>query len=112
MPTQDEWGHDPTVQMMRRIFSLMENSQKDLLRDLNISLFDPRLRRARSRARDLFEQTWPLAMQKEIVSNERGATLLYMHCLAHTLSLNGIEVPEQVSSKDERIAMFLRKELR
>lgn len=112
MPTRDEWGHDPAVQMMRRIFSLMEISQKDLLRALNISLFDPRLRRARSRARDLFEQTWPLAMQKEIVSNERGAALLYMHCLARTLSLNGIEVPDRVFPESERIAMFLRKELR
>ncbi len=112
MPARDEWGHDPTVQMMRRIFSLMEKSQKDLLRDLNISSFDPRLRRARSRARDLFEQTWPLATQKEIVANEGGAALLYMHCLAHTLKLNGIEVSERVWPEDDRIVRFLREELK
>ena len=112
MPTQDEWGHDPTVQMMRRIFSLVEKSQKDLLRDLKISSFDPRLRRARSRARDLFEQTWPLATQKEVVVNEGGAALLYMHCLSHALKLNGIEVLEQVWPEDARIVRFLREELR
>jgi len=112
MSIRDEWGYNPTVQMMRRIFSLMENSQRDLLRDLNISSFDPRLRRARSRARDLFEQTWPLAMQKEIVANERGAVLLYMHCFAHTLNLNGIGVPEQVLSRDAKIVRFLREQLK
>jgi hypothetical protein len=112
MQSRDEWDHDPTVQMMRRIFSLMEKSQKDLLRDLNISSFDPRLRRARSRARDLFEQTWPLATQKEVVINEGGAALLYMHCLSHALKLNGIEVSEQIWPEDDRIVRFLRGELR
>jgi len=112
MPARDEWGHDPTVQMMRRIFSLMEKSQKDLLKDLNITPFDPRLRRARSRARDLFEQTWPLATQKEAVVNEGGAALLYMHCLSHALKLNGIEVSEQIWPEDGRIVRFLRGELR
>lgn len=112
MPARDEWGHDPTVQMMRRIFSLMEKSQKDLLKDLNITSFDPRLRRARSRARDLFEQTWPLATQKEVVVNEGGAALLYTHCLSHALKLNGIEVSEQIRPEDDGIVRFLRGELR
>jgi hypothetical protein len=112
MKIDDEWGYDPTVQRMRRIFSLMEKSQKDLLRDLNISSFDPRLRRARFRARDLFEQTWPLATQKEVVVNEGGAALLYMHCLSHALKLNGIEISEQVWLEDDRIARFLREELK
>ncbi len=112
MSHPDQWRHDPTVQMMRRIFSLMEKSQEALLRDINISSFDPRLRRARHRARDLFEQTWPLATQKEVAVNEREAALLYMHCLNHALKLNGIEVPERVLPEDDRIARFFRGELR
>jgi len=112
MQSRDQWGHDPAVQMMRRIFSLMEKSQKDLLRDLKISSFDPRLRRARSRARDLFEQTWPLATKKKVVVNEGGAALLYMHCLSHALKLNGVEVLGQVWPEDAGIVRFLREELK
>ncbi len=112
MIARDEWGHDPPVQMMRRVFSSMEKAQNDLLRDLNLSLFDPRLRRARSRARDFFEQIWPLALQKGMVANESGAALLYLHCLVHTLMLNGIEVPDSVWLKEDRIAKFLREKLK
>ncbi len=111
MAVRDEWGYDPTVQMMRRVFSLMEKAQSDLLQGLNLSLFDPRLRGVRSRARDFFEQTWPIALQKEIVSNERGAALLYMHCLVHTLEQNGVKVPDQGWPKDDRIVKFLRERL-
>lgn len=112
MIARDEWGHDPAVQMMRRVFSSMEKAQSDLMRNLNLSLFDPRLRRARSRARDLFEQIWPLALQKGIVANESGAALLFIHCLVHTLMLNGIEVPDPVWLKDDKIAKLLREKLR
>jgi hypothetical protein len=112
MPARDEWGHDPTVQMMRRIFSLMEKSQGDLLKRLNLSPFDSRLRRARSSARDLFEQAWPIALQKGIVSNDRGAALLYMHCLVYALDKNRVSVPDQIWPKDDRIAAFLKENLK
>ncbi len=112
MPARDEWGHDPSVQMMRRVFSSMEKAQSDLLRSLSLSLYDPRLRRARSRSRDLFEQTWPLAMQKEIVSHEKEAALLYMHCLVHALDQSRVSVPDQVWPKDDRIVKFLKENLR
>lgn len=112
MTVRDEWGYDPTVQMMRRVFSLMEKAQSDLLKGLNLSLFDPRLRRVRSRARDLFEHAWPIALQKEIVSDERGAALLYRHCLAHTLEQSGVGVSDLEWPKDDRLAKFLRERLR
>ena len=110
MPVHDEWGQDPTVQMMRQIFSLMERAQREFLQKINLSPFDPRLRRARSRARDLFEQTWPVAMQKERISSERGPSLLYLHCFARALRWSGIDIPEQALPKEDRIEQFLREE--
>lgn len=112
MSARDEWGHDPSVQMMRRIFFSMEKAQSDLLGSLSLSLYDPRLRRARSRSRDLFEQTWPAALKKEIVANEKVAGLLYMHCLVHALDENRVSVPDQVWPKNERIVAFLKENLR
>ena len=64
MPFEDEWGHDPSVQSMRRVFSFMEEAQQELLRRLNISLFDKRLRRSREQALELFEQSLASGCQK------------------------------------------------
>jgi len=112
MSDVDQWGVDPSVQMMRRIFSLMEKSQKELIEALKISQFDPRLRHARDHACGLFEKTWSLAIQKKAVANESDAALLYRHCLNHALKLSGIKVPSQVLAEDDKVARFLQKELR
>ncbi len=112
MSLRDEWGNDPTVQMMRRIFSLLEKAQGEMMERLSISPFDPKLRRVRSRARDFFEETWPIAMQKEIVSNDQETILLYLSCLRHALKLNGFNIPDHSHSKDERMERFLKETLR
>ena len=111
MSFRDEWEHDPSVQMMRKIFSQMEKVQEELLRDLKISPFDQRLRDGREHARDLFERLWPIATRQGIVVGERDAALLYVHCLAHALSQRGVEVPTRVSEKDEKIVRFLKERL-
>jgi len=110
MSPQDEWGHDPSVQSMRRVFSLMEAAQEELLRHLNISPFDPRLRRSREQALKLFEQAWPLAIRQGIVLNEKDTVPLYICCLARTLDSVGIEVPNELLPRDEKIIRFLKKE--
>ena len=112
MPFQDEWGHDPSAQMLRRVFSQMEKAQQGLLSDLNISPFDQRLRCGRENARDLFERIWPSAIKKGVATSEEEAVHLYIHCLSHALALNGIEVSEKALQKDERIIKFFKEELR
>ena len=111
MPLHDEWGHDPSVQSMRRVFSHMEKAQNEFLRVLKIPLFDQRLRRGREQARKLFERVWPLAARKGIAESEEDAALLYIHCLAKVLSLDGILVPSEVLPQHEKISSFLKKEL-
>lgn len=109
MPPQDEWGHDPSVQNMRRVFSLMEEAQQELLRRLNISFFDPRLRLGREQALELFEQAWPLAIKQGIILNEKDTAPLYIHCLARALGSLGVEVPNRLLPGDEKIIHFLQK---
>ena len=110
-PFEDEWGHDPSVQSMRRVFSLMGDAQQELLRRLTISLFDQRLRRVRRQALELFERAWPLAVRQGIIANEKDAAPLYIHCLAKALSLVGVEVPNELLPMDDKIIRFLQKEL-
>ena len=109
-PFEDEWGHDPSVQSMRRVFCFMEEAQQQLLRGLNISPFDQRLRRGRQQALELFEQAWPLAIRKGIITSEKDAAPFYLHCLAQALKLVRIEVPNELLPKDEKIIRFLQKE--
>ncbi len=109
-PFEDEWSHDSSVQSMRRIFSLMEEAQGQLLRDLKLSPFDQKLRHGREQALEFFEQAWPLAIRNGIVTSESDAAPLYLHCLARALKLARIEIPNELLPKDEKIICFLQKE--
>jgi len=108
-PFEDEWGHDPSVQSMRRVFSWMEEAQQELLGHLNISLFDKRLRNVRGQALELFEKAWPRAIRQGIIVNERDAAPFYSHCLARALSSAGIQVPEDLMPRDEKVIRFLQE---
>jgi hypothetical protein len=110
MPFEDEWGHDPSVQSMRRVFSSLEEAQQELLLCLNISFLDRRLRRSREQALELFERTWPKAARRGTMS-EKDAAPLYLYCLARTLRSAGVEGPEELLPRDEKIIRFLQKEL-
>ena len=109
MPSQDEWGRDPSVQSMRRVFSSMEEAQRELLSCLNISVLDRRLRRSREQALELFERTWPKAARRGMVGEDVAAPL-YLRCLARMLHLAGVEVPEELLPRNEKIIDLLKKE--
>ena len=109
-PFEDEWSHDSSVQSMRRIFSLMEEAQGQLLRDLKLSPFDQKLRRGREQALEIFEQAWPLAIRNGIVTSENDAAPFYLHCLAQALKLAPILVSDELLPKDEKMIRFLQKE--
>ena len=110
MPSEDEWGHDPSVQSMRRVFSFMEEAQQELLTRLNISFFDRRLRHSREQALEIFERVWSVAIRSGMVMNEKDAGPLYIHCLARALSSAGIRVPKELLPRDEKIIRFLQEE--
>jgi hypothetical protein len=110
MTLEDDWGHDASVQSMRRVFSSMEEAQRELLLCLNISSLDRRLRHTREQALELFERTWPKAARRGMMG-EKDAAPLYLHCLARTLRLAGVEVPEELLPRDEKITHLLKKDL-
>jgi len=108
---EDEWGHDPSVQSMRQIYSYVETAQQELLEHLKISPFDQRLRHSREQALELFERAWPLALRKGVMMDEKDAAPLYIHCLVRALGSMGVELPKEFSPADEKILRFLQEEL-
>ena len=108
-PFEDEWGHDPSVESMRRVFSLMEEAQHELLTRLNISFFDRRLRHIREQALEIFERVWLVATRRGMVMNEKDAVPLYVHSLARALSSAGIGVPKELLPRDEKVIRFLQE---
>lgn len=111
VPSRDEWGHDPSVERMRRVFQAMEEAQEAFLREIGLSTLDVRLRRARENARSCFERVWPLALERGVTVGEKRAGLLYLHCLARALRTAGVRVPDKASLADESISRFLREVL-
>jgi hypothetical protein len=112
MSFQDEWGPDPSVQRMRRIFARMEKVQEELIEHLNLSLVDERLRRVREFARNLFEQAWPLAQQKGLIQNEEDVASLYLHCFVKILNWEGIKTPSELFWADQKFVRFLSEKFR
>jgi hypothetical protein len=84
----------------------MEEAQQELLKNLNVSLFDKRLRRVREQALERFEKTWLMAARQGVIGNEKEAASLYLHCLAKALSSAGVEVPKDLLPRDEKLPIF------
>ncbi len=100
---RDDWGRDPQVMRLRRIFARIEAAQKAFLHELNISPFDDRLRRWREGALSLFEKVWMLSARKGFSMDEEAVSEMYLRCLAHFLKLNRISVPSELLPSDEGI---------
>ncbi len=107
MPLRDDWGQDPSVQGMRRVFAHMETAQEKLLGRLSISPYDNRLRRWREEALTFFDRACALAAKRGIALSEEYLASIYLHCLGQVLSLDGIEVSSDILPRDEGIIRFL-----
>jgi hypothetical protein len=107
--SEDEWGRDPSVRLLRRIFSHIEREQKGLLNHLQISPLDSRLRPWREATLRFFEKAWDAAGRQGVAWDERRTALLYLEALASTLRSNGIDVPAGWIPYDEKITRFLRE---
>jgi hypothetical protein len=107
MGVQNDWGNDPSVQRMRRVFARMEILHKELIGRLNLSPLDERLRRVRELACNLFERAWPFAEREGLTENEEDAATLYLHCFLKILNREGIKIPSNLFSGDEKVLRFL-----
>lgn len=86
----DQFGYDPAIRQMRRIFSQLEAASKELLSAAGISPFDPRLRRWREAARELFERGWAKAAQRNMPLTADEAGILYALALKSLMERDGI----------------------
>jgi hypothetical protein len=110
MADRDEWGQDPAVKGMRRVFKEMESRQKNLLTQLNLSFYDSRLRRWREQALFLFNNAWTRADRLGVSMDAGKAGSVYVAGLSKILQMDGIELPEALLSFDADIEMLLREE--
>ena len=99
----DDFGYDPSVQRMRKIFSSMEKAQWDMLEKLKISTFDDRLRNIRKTALYLFEKSFPIAVSKGMELDEKASAELYAFCLAQSLKPVGIDVADDLLPKNKQL---------
>jgi len=108
----DTWGLDPSVHAMRIIFTSMEKAQTELLKKLKMSPFDKRLRPAQESARKIFENAWSLAVKRGINIGENEVSALYAHCLAQSLLMSGVEIPDRILSGSSDLAMLIKEAIK
>jgi len=99
----DEWGRDPSVKAMRRIFKAMEKSLDDLLEQLNISPFDHRIKGWLEQALDKYERAWGEASRMGVPMDEKMAPAIYVHCLVKVIGSGGIKIPESLLAIDKDV---------
>jgi hypothetical protein len=110
MADLDEWGRDPTVKSMRKIFSEMEARQEDLLKKMNISRYDPRLRQWREQALFLFNSAWAKAGRLGVSMDVGKAGTVYVAGLSKVLQMGGLVLPDALVSYDADIEMLFEEE--
>ncbi len=107
---EDQFGRDPQVQHLRRVFAQIEMKQDELLQRLGVSPSDYRLRRVREATLMSFEKAWMLASRSvDRAMGEEDIAVLYLYCLARILAGNRITVPAGVLPRDEKIESVVKE---
>ena len=109
MHDKDEWGKDPSVQIMRTVFNEMEKAQQTLLSQLDISPYDLRIRKWREKSLTLFEQAWGVANRIGISMDAPMASAVYVHLLAQTIASEGNEIPEGTVPEGKEIERLFKE---
>jgi hypothetical protein len=105
----DEWGRDPSVQAMRKVFNGMEKSLEEILRRLDISPYDHRIRGWLEKALAKFERSWDVANQIGIRMNEKIAPAVYARCLAKIMGSEGIEIPQGLLPQEKEAERLMQE---
>lgn len=93
-PKIDDWGRDPQVKAMRRVFALMEKLQKRLFEQIGISPFDERLGPWRRAALRMFEQQWAETARRGGPLGDEDVAKAYLDCLVKVLTKDGVTVSD------------------
>jgi hypothetical protein len=106
-PDVDEWGKDPAVRAMRKVFNEMEDAQGEFFSLMGIGSYDPRLRHWREKGLGLFEKAFSFANRSGMQLNEKIASEIYLHCLARTMRVEGVNVPDDCLPEKKDIEKIL-----
>jgi hypothetical protein len=109
MNDRDEWGKDPSVRIMRTVFTAMEEAQQALLSRLGIPPYDLRIRKWREQSLALFEQAWGVANRIGISMDATIASAIYVHVLAKTIAAEGYEIPEGVVPEVKEVKRLFKE---
>jgi len=109
MTDMDEWGKDPSVQFMRKVFKEMEKAQHELLKRLDIIPYDLRIRRWRDQALALFERAWGVASRMGITLDEHTTSLVYVHCLAKIMGAERINIPAGILPEAKSVERIFKE---
>jgi hypothetical protein len=111
MTDTDEWGGDPSVQIMRKVFKAMEAAQHEFLKQLAIAPYDSRIRGWREKTLALFERCWGVANRMGIAMDADTAPVVYCLLLARIMGAEGIEVPEGLVPAGKDAARLIQEVL-
>ncbi|MEW5913046.1 MAG: hypothetical protein AB1814_10850 [Thermodesulfobacteriota bacterium] len=109
MKGADDWGRDPQVQALRRVFAALEQAEAELLNAAGLGPWDPRLRAWREQARQRFMAAWPRALGQGLARQPQAAGRLYALGLAGLLAQAGVAAPLAAQPGDEGLAAALRE---
>jgi hypothetical protein len=101
MMDDDEFGRDPAVRSMRRVFAQMEIVQHRMLEAVALSPFDRRIGVWREQTLHLFEKTWRRAGKTGLTRTEEEVAILYAHCLARILERGRVMVPVAALTRND-----------
>jgi hypothetical protein len=108
----DEFGRDPAVSSMRRVFASMETVQQKLFQAAALPPLDRRLRVWREQALQLFEQAWARAGRQGLAKTEDEIATLYAHCLVRVLERGRVSVPAGVVARNEAFEQIIQEILK
>jgi hypothetical protein len=109
VPQTDEWGRDPSVQAMRRIFAAMEAAQREFIKSAGLSPFDLRMRRWRERALAAFDAAWARTPRAGVQLSETEVGALYVHCLGKIMAREGVDVSTEHLPQSEKVQKILKE---
>ena len=105
----DDWGKDPSVQAMRRVFKAMEKSKNEILVRLHIPPFDLRIRGWLEKALAAFERTSSAANQMGLTMDEKRASVIYARCFSKVIGSEGIEIPAGLIPEDKETERLINE---
>lgn len=105
----DEWGRDPSIQRMRKIFSAMEELDRALIKSTDTSPFDTRLRAIRAMSLELFEKSYAHGLSKGVQPDNLFILELFRHCHVTSFTKHGITVHGQDGKENHKIADLIRE---